>query len=147
MYLYIHLQHGVLMQQQKKWKNKPMEEGISRTCSVHAVNNWIFGRLPELHSMTICFHYHKLALTFSSASPPRTLCRGVGYVRPTWAVHGAAVLLSQRGRFWSKGGRDGASKSEWTAAAPSADTEAISAAIDQLQRFIAIVTALFLVGP
>lgn len=66
---------------------------------------------------------------------------------PTWAVHGAAVLLSQRVCLWSKGGRSGAWECGASAAAPSADTEAFSAAIDQLQRFIAIVTGLFLVGP
>ena len=70
----------------------------------------------------------------------------------TWAVHGAAVLLSQRACLRSERGRYGACEcaaaAAAAAAAPSADTEAaVSSAIDQLQRFIAIVTGLFLVGP
>lgn len=68
---------------------------------------------------------------------------------PTWAVHGAVVVLSQRACLLSDCGRDGAREcaAAAAAAAPSADTEAISAAIDQLQTFVAIVIALFLVGP
>lgn len=64
---------------------------------------------------------------------------------PTCAVHGAVVVLSQRARPLSDGARECAAAA--AAAAPSADTEAVSAAIDQLQTFVAIVSALLLVGP
>lgn len=57
----------------------------------------------------------------------------------TWAVHGAVVVLSRRACLTDAEGY----RRQSTAAAAGAE---VSAAIDQLQRFVAIVTALFLVA-
>lgn len=58
----------------------------------------------------------------------------------TWAVHGAVVVLSRRACLTDA---EGYRRQSTAAAAAGAE---VSAAIDQLQRFVAIVTALFLVA-
>lgn len=59
----------------------------------------------------------------------------------TWAVHGAVVVLSRRACLRAAEGYR-----RQTASAASSPGAEVSAAIDQLQRFVAIITALFLVA-